>query len=221
MICNGEACACPSGRVTGRWSGAQTQRLHARLRHAGGALQAAARLAPPARPPPATAAELVAAARAAAPPLAYLDLGGQRLRAGAGVVAPGPAACLAGELALLPGMFGTPAQARGGRVGLESGRLGWAADPGGLARVASAPGACPLLKHGCRRAQLLLPVDQQPGPASVICKQSLQTRRAGCPMGSSFTSCRPGALLHCERFYTGAAVLSKRGSAGLGATRCT
>ncbi len=33
------------------------------------------------------------------------------MRAGAGVVAPGPAACLAGELALLPGMFRTPAQA--------------------------------------------------------------------------------------------------------------
>ena len=67
---------------------------------------------PTAPPPPKTAAELVAAARAAPDGLAYLDLGTQRVRAGSGLVSAGPAACLAGELALLPGMFGMPAQAR-------------------------------------------------------------------------------------------------------------
>lgn len=67
---------------------------------------------PPRPPPPKTAAELVAVARAAPGGLAYLDLGTQRVRAGSGLVSAGPAACLAGELVLLPGMFGMPAQAR-------------------------------------------------------------------------------------------------------------
>ena len=66
---------------------------------------------PPLQPPDRkTAAELVAAARAATPSLAFLDLGVHPPRAGADLVSAGPAACLAGELSLLPGMFGLPAQ---------------------------------------------------------------------------------------------------------------
>lgn len=64
----------------------------------------------PQPPDPKTAAELVAAARAATPTLAFLDLRAHPPRAGADLVSVGPAACLAGELSLLPGMFGLPAQ---------------------------------------------------------------------------------------------------------------
>lgn len=65
---------------------------------------------PPQPADPKTAAELVAAARAATPGLAFLDLRVHPPRAGADLVSAGPAACLAGELSLLPGMFGLPAQ---------------------------------------------------------------------------------------------------------------
>ena len=43
--------------------------------------------------------------------VAYLDLRRMRVR-GKGLGDAGPAACLAGRLALLPGLFGTPSQAR-------------------------------------------------------------------------------------------------------------
>jgi len=43
--------------------------------------------------------------------VAYLDLRRMRV-ASAGLADAGPAACLAGRLALLPGLFGTAAQAR-------------------------------------------------------------------------------------------------------------
>ena len=44
--------------------------------------------------------------------VAYLTLACVQLRAEAGLADVGPAACLAGRLALLPGLFGAPAQAR-------------------------------------------------------------------------------------------------------------
>lgn len=44
--------------------------------------------------------------------MAYLSLACVQLRAEAGLADVGPAACLAGRLALLPGLFGAPAQVR-------------------------------------------------------------------------------------------------------------
>ena len=49
-----------------------------------------------------------------APQVAYMDLARVRLQADCGLADVGPAACLAGRLTLLPGMCGTPAQARSG-----------------------------------------------------------------------------------------------------------
>ena len=46
--------------------------------------------------------------------VAYLDLRRMRVGARAGLLDAGPAACLAGRMALLPGLFGTPSQARCG-----------------------------------------------------------------------------------------------------------